>query len=228
MPTHMRKLMANLNLPNPKLMDVAVPANIHQGLPSGGCGAQGFGLLAQEAKALIGRPEVVLIDLREKKERERTGADSRFAARPVWRASGQLSARPASSTNWRVRARRSSSIARSASAPRWRFRRRRIRASPQPGTSRAACRRGRRREARRIDLARGLSLASHQRLREDKASQPSRGRFHAQSQGQRHHDQLRDPRIGRAACPHPLSRRRQRLLRFPGRRLRQAFHLHLT
>ena len=61
-------LMASLNLPNPKMMDVAVPANIHQGP------RRGWAYSAAEAKGLVGRPDVALIDLREKSERERTGA----------------------------------------------------------------------------------------------------------------------------------------------------------
>src|SRR5579863_5170030 len=67
-------LMASLNLPNPKMMDVAVPANIHQGLHQEEVARRGWAYSAEEAKALIGRPEIALIDLREKTERERTGA----------------------------------------------------------------------------------------------------------------------------------------------------------
>src|SRR5579872_6898552 len=70
-----------------------------------------------------------------------------------------ISARAASFTSSRGRGRRSSFTAPSASAPRWRCRRPRIRASPPPATSRAACRPGPRRAAPRIDLGRGLSLA---------------------------------------------------------------------
>ena len=66
--------MASLNLPNPKMMDVAVPANIHQGLHQEEVARRGWAFSAQEAKGLVGRPDVALIDLREKAERERTGA----------------------------------------------------------------------------------------------------------------------------------------------------------
>src|ERR1700684_2215464 len=41
------KLMESLHLPNPKMMDVAVPANIHQGAASGRRGAQGLGLFGR-------------------------------------------------------------------------------------------------------------------------------------------------------------------------------------
>jgi sulfur dioxygenase len=67
-------LMAGLNLPNPKMMDVAVPANIHQGLHQEEVARRGWAYSAAEAKELIGAPDVALIDLREKSERERTGA----------------------------------------------------------------------------------------------------------------------------------------------------------
>ena len=67
-------LMAGLNLPNPKMMDVAVPANIHQGLHQEEVARRGWAFSAAEAKGLVGRPDVALIDLREKAERERTGA----------------------------------------------------------------------------------------------------------------------------------------------------------
>ena len=66
--------MASLNLPNPKMMDVAVPANIHQGLHQEEVARRGWAFSAEQAKGLVGRPEVALIDLREKSERERTGA----------------------------------------------------------------------------------------------------------------------------------------------------------
>src|SRR5271166_6573610 len=67
-------LMAGLHLPDPKMMDVAIPANIHQGLHQEEVARHGWAYSAVEAKGLVGRPEVALIDLREKSERERTGA----------------------------------------------------------------------------------------------------------------------------------------------------------
>ncbi len=67
-------LMNGLNLSNPKMMDVAVPANMRQGLVQQEIARRGWALTADEAKALIGNRDVVLIDLRERTERERHGA----------------------------------------------------------------------------------------------------------------------------------------------------------
>src|SRR5947209_8532994 len=75
-------LMASLHLPDPKMMDVAIPANIHQGLHQEEVARRGWALSAEEAKALVGRPDVVMIDLREKRERERTGAIPRSLHAP--------------------------------------------------------------------------------------------------------------------------------------------------
>ena len=66
-------LMANLKLANPKMMDVAVPANMRQGLQQQEVAKRGWALGAEAAKGLLGRKDVVLIDLREKSERERHG-----------------------------------------------------------------------------------------------------------------------------------------------------------
>src|SRR5438034_4096398 len=67
-------LMNSLKLPNPKMMDVAVPANMHQGLHQEEVARRGWAFSAKEAKDLIGQPGVVLIDLREKSERARHGS----------------------------------------------------------------------------------------------------------------------------------------------------------
>jgi glyoxylase-like metal-dependent hydrolase (beta-lactamase superfamily II)/rhodanese-related sulfurtransferase len=66
-------LMNNLKLPNPKMMDVAVPANMHVGLHQHEIARKGWAISAAEAVALHGRPEIAIIDLREKSERERHG-----------------------------------------------------------------------------------------------------------------------------------------------------------
>jgi sulfur dioxygenase len=66
-------LMNNLKLPNPKMMDVAVPANIQVGLRQEEIARRGWALSAAEAMALRGRTDVVIVDLREKSERERHG-----------------------------------------------------------------------------------------------------------------------------------------------------------
>ena len=66
-------LMNNLNLPNPKMMDVAVPANMHVGLHQEEIARNGWALSADEAIALRGRHDVAIVDLREKSEREKHG-----------------------------------------------------------------------------------------------------------------------------------------------------------
>ncbi|HLY88751.1 MAG TPA: MBL fold metallo-hydrolase [Acetobacteraceae bacterium] len=66
-------LMNGLNLSNPKMMDVAVPANMRQGLAQQEIARRGWSMTADEAKALIGNRDVALIDLRERTERERHG-----------------------------------------------------------------------------------------------------------------------------------------------------------
>jgi glyoxylase-like metal-dependent hydrolase (beta-lactamase superfamily II)/rhodanese-related sulfurtransferase len=69
-------LMASLNLPNPKMMDVAVPSNMKVGLAQQEIARRGWALNAAGAIALVGRPEAVFIDLREKSEREKHGSIS--------------------------------------------------------------------------------------------------------------------------------------------------------
>jgi sulfur dioxygenase len=67
-------LMNNLHLSNPKMMDVAVPANMHVGLHQDEIARKGWALSATDVMALGGRSDIALIDLREKNERERHGA----------------------------------------------------------------------------------------------------------------------------------------------------------
>jgi sulfur dioxygenase len=66
-------LMNNLNLSNPKMMDVAVPANMHQGLAQQEIARRGWAVTAEAARDLVGNRDIVLIDLRERSERERHG-----------------------------------------------------------------------------------------------------------------------------------------------------------
>jgi rhodanese-related sulfurtransferase len=66
-------LMRNLNLPNPTMMDVAVPANMRIGLAQQIVAGKGWAIGAEEAKDLLGRPDVVLVDLREDQERRKQG-----------------------------------------------------------------------------------------------------------------------------------------------------------
>ena len=67
------ELMNNLKLPNPKMMDVAVPANMKIGLAQEEIARRGWAVKAREAQRMIGLSDVALIDLRERSERERHG-----------------------------------------------------------------------------------------------------------------------------------------------------------
>ena len=67
------ELMGNLNLPNPKLMDVVIPANMHVGLHQDELAREGRSLDAREVIASLGRPDVLLVDLRENSERSKHG-----------------------------------------------------------------------------------------------------------------------------------------------------------
>jgi sulfur dioxygenase len=67
------EVMANLKLPNPKMMDVAVPANMQVGLQQEEVAKRGWALSATQAMQQFDRPDVALIDLRESREREKHG-----------------------------------------------------------------------------------------------------------------------------------------------------------
>ena len=67
------ELMNNLKLANPKMMDVAVPANMKVGLHQEEIARRGWAVTAAQALGLLGKPDVALIDLRERTERERHG-----------------------------------------------------------------------------------------------------------------------------------------------------------
>jgi sulfur dioxygenase len=67
------ELMGNLKLANPKMMDVAVPANMKVGLHQEEIARRGWAMTVEDALRIVGQPEVVLIDLRERGERERHG-----------------------------------------------------------------------------------------------------------------------------------------------------------
>lgn len=64
-------LMASLKLPNPRLMDVAIPANRAIGLSQSRLLEQGLAVLASEFEALVGDQRFAIIDLREPAERRR-------------------------------------------------------------------------------------------------------------------------------------------------------------
>jgi sulfur dioxygenase len=67
------EVMSNLKLPNPKMMDVAVPANIKVGLTQADIESEGGAVDAIQLAGLLARPDVALIDLREESERQRFG-----------------------------------------------------------------------------------------------------------------------------------------------------------
>jgi glyoxylase-like metal-dependent hydrolase (beta-lactamase superfamily II)/rhodanese-related sulfurtransferase len=66
-------LMSKLNLPNPKMMDVAVPANMRVGLAQDEIARKGWSVTPTQAVKLIGQQDVALVDLRERSEREKHG-----------------------------------------------------------------------------------------------------------------------------------------------------------
>ena len=68
------QLMANLHLPNPKMMDVAVPANMRVGLPQEEIAKRGWAVSGEELAKLIASPDVALVDLREMREIDKNGA----------------------------------------------------------------------------------------------------------------------------------------------------------
>jgi glyoxylase-like metal-dependent hydrolase (beta-lactamase superfamily II)/rhodanese-related sulfurtransferase len=67
-------LMAGLHLPNPKMMDVAVPSNMKIGLHQQDVAQRGWALSAAQAIALAGRPDIAFVDLREESERHKHGS----------------------------------------------------------------------------------------------------------------------------------------------------------
>jgi glyoxylase-like metal-dependent hydrolase (beta-lactamase superfamily II)/rhodanese-related sulfurtransferase len=75
-------LMNGLKLANPKMMDVAVPANMRQGLHQEEVARRGWAYSVQDALDLVGQADVVPIDLREKAERDRHGCIPRSLHAP--------------------------------------------------------------------------------------------------------------------------------------------------
>src|SRR5260370_607261 len=65
--------MGNLNLPKPKLMDVVVPANMQVGLHQDDLAKQGLSFTARQSIESLGRPDILLVDLRENSERAKHG-----------------------------------------------------------------------------------------------------------------------------------------------------------
>lgn len=66
-------VMNSLDLPNPAMMDVAIPANMRVGLAQQAVAGRGWALSAAEALGSRGQ-DAIWIDLRERSEREKHGA----------------------------------------------------------------------------------------------------------------------------------------------------------
>jgi rhodanese-related sulfurtransferase len=65
--------MNSLNLPNPKMMDVAVPANMKVGLAQDELARRGWTIAATDAARLLEAGDILLVDLRETGERAKHG-----------------------------------------------------------------------------------------------------------------------------------------------------------
>ena len=66
-------LMEGLNLANPKMMDVAVPANLRIGAAQTSADERSWWVDAEQAREEVRGPGVLLVDLRDRGEREREG-----------------------------------------------------------------------------------------------------------------------------------------------------------
>ena len=66
-------LMNSLHLPNPKMMDVAIPANMRTGLAQKIVADRGWAVTADDAKSMLNQSDIALVDLREAQERKRDG-----------------------------------------------------------------------------------------------------------------------------------------------------------
>ena len=67
-------IMDNLNLDNPKMMDVAVPANLQMGLSQDDLEEKGWSFTVEEAMDLVGGNGILFADLRDNEERQKHGA----------------------------------------------------------------------------------------------------------------------------------------------------------
>jgi sulfur dioxygenase len=67
------EIMNNLHLPNPKMMDVAVPANLHVGLAQDELETRGWSLTCEQLHAALSHRDIVLVDLRDPMECKRHG-----------------------------------------------------------------------------------------------------------------------------------------------------------
>ncbi len=67
------EIMNGLNLANPKMMDVAVPANLKIGLLQDDLERMGLSITCREGIAKVSDPSLILVDLRDDAEREKEG-----------------------------------------------------------------------------------------------------------------------------------------------------------
>lgn len=67
------ELMDSLNLANPKMMDVAVPANLYVAMAQQEIDEQGWSFSVAELQDLLNKDDALLVDLREDSEREKAG-----------------------------------------------------------------------------------------------------------------------------------------------------------
>ena len=132
------ELMGKLNLPNPKMMDVAVPANLRQGLAQDEIARRGWAVTPAagdgDRRAVERGADRPARAQRAREARRDPGLSARALSRPA----GEHPRRAACCTSWPApRASASCSTARSASARPWRCRPPRTQASPAPATSTA-------------------------------------------------------------------------------------------
>jgi len=67
------EIMENLNLANPKMMDVAVPANLKIGLQQDDHARMGLSVDCREGMTRLSDPSLILVDLRDDAERAKNG-----------------------------------------------------------------------------------------------------------------------------------------------------------
>ena len=67
------ELMNNLKLPNPKMMDVAVPANSKIGLSQGEVARKGWAITTADFAKAIDSQDLAIVDIRETAERDKEG-----------------------------------------------------------------------------------------------------------------------------------------------------------
>ena len=137
-------LMNGLNLSNPKMMDVAVPANLNIGLSQADVAARGWSFDCAEVQSHLDRGDILLVDLRDRSERKRYGVLPGSVHAPYPDLGSNLAAGGLLHELSAATARAWSSTAPTVSVPRWRSRRPATPASARPATSTAAWTRGKR------------------------------------------------------------------------------------